>query len=266
MTTSDTIKDLCGSVNPMPCDLTLEEKKRAHKLGILEYHHKTTDAPWYVARGWRAFEFSESQWRFRITPGKEHLLCQKESGKTMEEYEYMTADTAENCAEIFKWKQAGRVEIYDDPRWLLSAHFGLHFGQKYRRKKPAQDVLLTDPEEISQGSYIGAIDVRVHDDATWKRSFVLTTQQAQNELNIRHSFRVTPGKTLPPKKTKKLVDRTPEEFWPFIGTWWYRYTDKKTRNRYLINDSDFPFQENKEIAILGTEDWQPMQKEIEVEG
>jgi hypothetical protein len=143
-------------------------------------------------------------------------FIKKESEKTMEEYEHMTANTLESwrtivdaifrgdCEmrrDLFRYKD-GELEgpvVWDRASCVEN-------GREYRWKKPAQP------------------------------------------------------------KVKKLVDRTPEEFWPMIGKWWYRYKDKKTRNRYLINDSDFLFQENKEIALLGSEDWQPMQKEIEVEG
>jgi hypothetical protein len=46
-----------------------------------------------------------------------------------------------------------------------------------------------------------------------------------------------------------------------MGKWWWRYTEGK--HRYLIYDSDFPEQSNKEIAKLGTEDWEPMLKVVE---
>jgi len=120
-----------------------------------------------------------------------------------EEYETLITDTAENCAEIFKWKKAGRVEIYDAPRWLLSSHFGLHFGQKYRRKNPAQP------------------------------------------------------------KVKKLVDRTAEEIIPLIG---HLARKKRDGLYFMITSNQVLYQENIEIAPFGSEDWRPMQKEIEVEG
>ena len=70
-----------------------------------------------------------------------------------------------------------------------------------------------------------------------------------------------------PPKVKKLVDRTAEGFWPLIGRYWAR--DKKGK-RFLIQNDNWvhavDHQENWQIAPLGTEDWQPMQKEIEVEG
>jgi hypothetical protein len=123
----------------------------------------------------------------------------------MEEYETLIADTAENCAELFKWKQAGRVEIYDAPRWLLSAHFGLHFGQKYRRRKPAQP------------------------------------------------------------KVKKLVDRTDEELIPMLGL----YLVKSKENGHvqvLFTNVLLRPQSEMIICKIGETEWQPMQKEIEVEG
>jgi hypothetical protein len=70
-----------------------------------------------------------------------------------------------------------------------------------------------------------------------------------------------------PPKVKKLVDREQEDFWPLIGRYWAR--DKKGK-RFLIQNDNWAHavdsQENWQIAPLGTEDWQPMQKEIEVEG
>jgi hypothetical protein len=69
-----------------------------------------------------------------------------------------------------------------------------------------------------------------------------------------------------PPKVKKLVDRTPEEFWPLIGRFWWRRKDQFNQQRLLITDSYFRKQEDFEIALLGSEEWQPMQKEIEVEG
>ena len=205
MNTSDTIKDVCGSVNPRPRDLTLEEKKLAHKLGILEYHHETTDGPWYVARGWREFEFSEFQWRFRITPGKEHLLDKKESEKTMEKYEYLTADSADNCHKILDWSFSPGVEIKINGEW--ADHFdGVRRGYRYRRKNQS------------------------------------------------------------PPKVKKLVNREQKDFWPLIGRYWAKDSDGR---RYLIfNDTwhSCAIQECWQIAPLGSEDFLPMQKEIEVEG
>jgi hypothetical protein len=215
VSTLDTIKDICGSVNPRP----------------------------------------------------------KESEKTMEEYQYLTANTLEAWRTIVDAIFRGDCEI-KCTLTKCTGFCGFEFstgwaradrvenGREYRWKKPSQDVLLTDPEEISQGTYVGAIDVRVHDDAPWQSSFILTTQQAQNELNIRHSFRVTPGKTLPPKKTKKLIDRTAEELIPLIG-----YIARKKRDGlyFMITSNQVFDQENMEIAPLGSEDWQPMRKEIEVE-
>ena len=69
-----------------------------------------------------------------------------------------------------------------------------------------------------------------------------------------------------PKNVKKLVNRTQEDFWPLIGRYWAR--DKDGR-RYIMacdhwnNAADS--QANWQIAPLGSEEWQPMQKEIEVD-
>ncbi len=69
-----------------------------------------------------------------------------------------------------------------------------------------------------------------------------------------------------PPKVKKLVNREQEDFWPLIGRYWAK--DSADR-RYLILDDAWhscAIQDCWQIAPLGTEDWQPMQKEIEVEG
>jgi len=66
-----------------------------------------------------------------------------------------------------------------------------------------------------------------------------------------------------PPKIKKLVDRTPEEFWPMIGIWWIRH--KNTGHRGLLIKDHYADQAGIEIAPPGGE-WKPMQKEIEVEG
>jgi hypothetical protein len=81
MTTLDTIKDICGSVNPRP----------------------------------------------------------KESEKTMEEHEYMTADSAENCHKILDWSFSPGVEIKIGAEWF--DHFdGVRKGYKYRRPAPQKEV------------------------------------------------------------------------------------------------------------------------------
>jgi hypothetical protein len=70
-----------------------------------------------------------------------------------------------------------------------------------------------------------------------------------------------------PKKIKKLVDRTREDFWPLIGRYWAM--DPQVGKRFLIHYdglvNDICLQKDWQIAPLGTEDWEPMQKEIEVE-
>jgi hypothetical protein len=146
MTTSETIKDLCGSVNPRTSELTLDEKKRAHELGILEFKNnrylhavwrKCSNATGNAWIGW--FEnpdYAKTMFDLRITPGREHLMDKKESEKTMEEYEHMTADSAENCHKILDWSFSPGVEIKIGAEWF--DHFdGVRKGYKYRRKTPA---------------------------------------------------------------------------------------------------------------------------------
>lgn len=68
-----------------------------------------------------------------------------------------------------------------------------------------------------------------------------------------------------PKKIKKLVPRTPEDFWPLIGKWWGKHKENKTNRFLILNANVLSDQEDWEIAPLGTEEWQPMMKEVEVE-
>jgi hypothetical protein len=146
MTTSDTIKDICGSVNPRP----------------------------------------------------------KESEKTMEEHEYLTADNAKNCKIIAEWIFAREAEVgqFCLSELVFCETIALVLGKVYRRKKPAHP------------------------------------------------------------KVKKLVDRTAEELIPLIG-----YIARKKRDGlyFMITSNQVFDQENMEIAPLGSEDFLPMQKEIEVE-
>ncbi len=155
MNTSDTIKDICGSVNPRP----------------------------------------------------------KESEKTMEEYEYMTANTREAWRTIADAIFRGDCEIKrslvrpeKDGKFAISIVWDqathIENGREYRWKKPA------------------------------------------------------------PPKTKKLVDRTAEEIIPLIG-----YVARKKRDGlyFMITSNQVFDQENMEIAPFGSEEWKPMQKEIEVE-
>ena len=67
------------------------------------------------------------------------------------------------------------------------------------------------------------------------------------------------------KPIKKLVNRKKEDFWPLIGKWWLRNKDGEPRILMTSDDWSHCTQENWEIAPLGTEEWQPMMKEVEVE-
>jgi hypothetical protein len=132
-------------------------------------------------------------------------FIKKESEKTMEyEWEYLTADTAENCKTIGEWVFNHQAEVMQRSlsgtgtgHWIFT--IALVVGKEYRRKKPA------------------------------------------------------------PPKVKKLVNREQEDFWPLIGRYWAR--DKKGK-RFLIQNDNWvhavDFQENWQIAPLGTEEWQPM--------
>jgi hypothetical protein len=139
-------------------------------------------------------------------------FVKKESEKTMEDqYETLTADSAENCKTIVGWLFSGTVDFFApgiSDVWKESAGKSLVIGWEYRRKKPA------------------------------------------------------------PKKTKKLVDRTREEFLQLVGRYWAK--NKRVGERYIIQSDNWFHtikpQEHWQIAPLWTEEWEPMQKEIEVEG
>jgi hypothetical protein len=151
-----------------------------------------------------------------------YFIKKPQETKTMEnEYEYLTADTAENCKTLVDWVFAGECEIRTTS---ISREFGHKFlsvvwisadtvvrNREYRRKKPAADVL-------------------------------------------------------PLKKVKKLIDRNQEDFWPLIGQYWARNKDGR---RYIIACDHWNHaadsQANWEIAPLGTEEWGPMQKTVEVD-
>jgi hypothetical protein len=150
-----------------------------------------------------SYEDKDVEWR--ITPGKEPLMNPKESEKTMEEYEYLTADSAENCKTIAEWIFAREAEVgqFCQSELVFCETIALVLGKAYRRRKPA------------------------------------------------------------PPKVKKLVDRTAEELIPLIG-----YIARKKRDGlyFMITSNQVFDQENMEIAPLGSDDFLPMQKEIEVVG
>lgn len=181
--------------------------------------------------------------------------------KTMEdEYEYIVADSAENCAEIFRWiKEGDTFHFCGNAGWNFTAV--IYPGDKYRRKKPQTDVFLTDPKEIARGILAGVVECM--QGIVWLHATVHDSQFIATKLGLGLKYRLKPGCKLPPKKTKKLVPRTPEEFWPLIGRWWCRH--KKDNFRSIIQSDRLSCQDEWEIAPLGTEEWQPMMKEIEVE-
>jgi hypothetical protein len=69
-----------------------------------------------------------------------------------------------------------------------------------------------------------------------------------------------------PPKVKKLVDRTPEDMLLLIGKYVMRFTSREGGTRLILSNDVPSFQNEREIAPIGTEDWKPMQKEIEVVG
>jgi hypothetical protein len=145
-----------------------------------------------------------------------HFIKKERLEKTMEEYEYLTANTLEAWRTIVDAIFRGDCEIKrsvvkpEGTRgiavsvvWDRATH--IENGREYRWKKPA------------------------------------------------------------PPKVKKLVDRTAEDFWPLIGRHWAK--DSAGRRYLILNDTwhSCAIQECWQIAPLGSEDFLPMQKEIEVE-
>ncbi len=113
------------------------------------------------------------------------------------------------------------------------------------------------------------VDAIFRGDCEIKRSFVRPDKDGKFAISVvwdRASHiendREYRWKKPAPPKVKKLVDRTPEEFWPMIGIWWIRH--KNTGHRGLLIKDHYADQDGIEIAPPGGE-WQPMQKEIEVE-
>lgn len=137
--------------------------------------------------------------------------------KTMEdEYEYLTADTAENCKKIVDWVFAGECE---KKTTSISRAFGYHVlsvvwisadrvirNSEYRRKKPAA----------------------------------------------------------PPKKFKKLVDRTREDFRELLGIAFWRSKSSEAPEM-LVTSAIAHVQDQYEISLDRGKTWGPMQKTVEVD-
>ena len=184
----------------------------------------------------------------------------------MEEYEYMTASTRESWRTIVDAIFRGDCEIKrtaaspEGPKgfslsvvWDRATH--IENGREYRWKKSAQDVLLTDEDEIARGILSGVVQFRVKNPQTdWMTAFF--SDHVNTNLERGYEYRIKPGCVLPPEKIKKLVDRTAEELIPLIG-----YIARKKRDGlyFMITSNQVFDQENMEIAPLGSDDWQPMQ-------
>lgn len=187
-----------------------------------------------------------------------------------DEYEYLAADSVEKCKTIVEWHFSGsKISILLGGEWYNEHGCPIRFDQTYRRKKPK--TTQTKPMEDEHETLCADSMENFKTIVEWM--FTCGTQ-VKSELDEEYShFNVSfleRGRTYrrkkpQPKKVKKLVPRTAEEFWPLIGRWWARNKDGE---RYLIlnaNWSDDP-QEHYEIAPLGTEEWQPMMVFKEVEG
>lgn len=180
-----------------------------------------------------------------------------------DEYETLCADSVENFKTIVEWMFSCGTQVKSDiDEWYSHSNVSfLEIGRTYRRKKPQTDVLLTDPGEISRRILAGAVECM--QGTVWIHATVHDTNFIATKLELGAKYRLKPGCKLPPKKTKKLVPRTPEEFWPLIGRWWCRH--KKDNFRSIIQSDRLSCQDEWEIAPLGSEEWQPMMKEVEVE-
>jgi hypothetical protein len=212
MTTSDTIKDICGSVNPSKVDKNEAPEGFYAVSGV-------ACAP--CAFNCKSFCTYEEKYGKRPNCSSDRRLdachvhfIKKESERNMEEYEYCKAGTHEEWCTIVDAIFRGDCEIKrtlvrvipDKGKFACSVVWDrathIENGREYRWKKPA------------------------------------------------------------PPKVKKLVDRTAEELTPLIG-----YIARKKRDGlyFMITSNQVFDQENMEIAPLGSEDFLPMQKEIEVE-
>jgi hypothetical protein len=188
------------------------------------------------------------------------------------EYETLCADSVENCKAIVDWMFSGPIYVQSQlppGDYSRSAVGEIHRGRTYRRKKPAADVLLTDIDDIPRGIIAGVVEFRYpksKDKKNWSIACAFGEEWIRSNLKEDIQYRIKPGHTLPPKKVKKLVDRKQEDFWPLIGRYWARNKDGR---RYIIacdhwnNAADS--QANWQIAPLGSEEWGPMQKSVEVD-
>jgi hypothetical protein len=178
-----------------------------------------------------------------------------------DEYETLCADSAENCKTIAEWvfnKEAEYV-FHDGASFVL----GMQIGKTYRRKKPSKDVLLTDVDDISRGIIAGVVQFRGKNPQTdWITAF--SEDCIEINLQLGNEYRLKPGRTLPPKKVKKLVDWTTEELTNFIGVAFFRNNTRKDVFR-LLNDNLFANQEQYEISLDRGKTWCPMQKTVEID-
>jgi hypothetical protein len=211
VSTLDTIKDLCGSVNP----------SKVNKNEAPEGFHAVSGnvcAP--CAFNGKPFCTYEEKYGKRPNCSSDRRLdachvhfIKKESERNMEEYEYCKAGTHE------EW------------RTIVDAIFRCDCEIKRSVVKP----------EGTRGIAVSVV---------WDRA-----------THIENGREYRWKKPAPPK-VKKLVDRTAEELTPLIG-----YIARKKRDGlyFMITSNQVFDQENMEITPLGSEDWQPMRKEIEVE-
>ncbi len=117
------------------------------------------------------------------------------------------------------------------------------------------------------------VDAIFRGDCEIKRSFVRPDKDGKFAISVvwdRASHiendREYRWKKPAPPKVKKLVDRTPEDMLLLIGKYVMRFTSREGGTRLILSNDVPSFQNEREIAPIGTEDWKPMQKEIEVVG
>ena len=179
------------------------------------------------------------------------------STETQDSFEYLTADTPENCKKIVDWIFSKEI---DCPHLFPP----IIIGNQYRRKKPQEYVVLTDQEEITRGLNAEVIEWRhTENGSRWITPFRIgsanITQHLENGV-----FRIKPGCKLPPKKVKRTRDRTREECSALIGIAFYRHiADRETW--HILTSNDCQEQSYYEISQDRGAHWETMQITYEVE-
>jgi hypothetical protein len=177
----------------------------------------------------------------------------------------ITANTPENIIQVAQWLiKDGSVDELNRANGVWHASISMTVGRSYRQRiKLLPGERLTVPYLIEEAKQLNVLLVDRKRGCEWEDGYAGSDEEVhESNMEVGWEFCLKRGYSLPKKKVKKLVDRTAEELIPLIG-----YIARKKRDwLYFMITSNHVFdQENMEFAPLGTEDWQPMQKEIEVD-